>query len=72
MLTEKDIKKILIDKYNKKEFKFDKRTNQNFIEIINANFISNTGYTVTSHSALPVIPLSSRSRPLLSSALEGV
>lgn len=46
ILTENDIKKILIDKYNKKEFKFDKRTNQNFIEIINASFISNTGYIV--------------------------
>jgi thymidylate synthase len=46
MLNEKDIKKILIDKFNNKEFKFDKKTNQKFIEIINANFISNTGFIV--------------------------
>jgi thymidylate synthase len=46
MLNEKDIKKILIDKFNNKEFKFDKRTNQFFIEIINANFTSDTGFIV--------------------------
>ena len=46
MLNEKDIKKILIDKFNNKEFKFDKKTNQKFIEIINANFTSDTGFIV--------------------------
>ena len=46
MLNEKDIKKILIDKFNNKEFKFDKRTNQKFIEIVNANFTSDTGFIV--------------------------
>jgi thymidylate synthase len=46
MFNEKDIKNIFIDKFNNKEFKFDKKTNQNFIEIINANFISKTGYIV--------------------------
>jgi len=46
MLNEKDIKKILIDKFNNKEFKFDKKTNQFFIEIINANFTSDTGFIV--------------------------
>jgi thymidylate synthase len=46
MLTEKDIKNILIEKHNNKEFKFDIRTNQKFIEIVNANFISETGYIV--------------------------
>ena len=34
MLNEKDIKKILIDKFNNKEFKFDKKTNQFFIASI--------------------------------------
>lgn len=46
MLTENDIKKIFRKKYKNNEFKFDKRTNQKFIEIINANFISQTGYIV--------------------------
>ena len=46
MLNEKDIKKILIDKFNNKEFKFDKRTNQKFIEIVNASFTSDTGFIV--------------------------
>ena len=45
-MNEKDIKKILIDKFNNKEFKFDKKTNQFFIEIINANFTSDTGFIV--------------------------
>lgn len=45
-MTEKDIKKILIAKYKNNEFKFDKVKNQNFIEIVNANFISETGYIV--------------------------
>lgn len=46
MLTENDIKQELIKKWQNKEFKFDKKTNQNFIEIINANFISDTGFIV--------------------------
>ena len=46
MLNEKDIKEILRDKFNKKEFKFDKKTNQKFIEIINASFTSDTGFIV--------------------------
>ena len=46
MLNEKDIKEILRDKFNKKEFKFDKKTNQKFIEIVNANFTSDTGFIV--------------------------
>ena len=46
MINEKDIKKILIDKFNSKEFKFDKRTNQKFIEIVNASFTSDTGFIV--------------------------
>lgn len=46
MLNEKDIKKILIDKFNNKEFKFDKRTSQKFIEIVNASFTSDTGFIV--------------------------
>ena len=46
MLNEKDIKKILRDKFNKKEFKFDKKTNQKFIEIVNASFTSDTGFIV--------------------------
>ncbi len=46
MLNEKDIKKILIDKFNNKEFKFDKRTNQKFIEIVNASFTSDIGFIV--------------------------
>ena len=46
MINEKDIKEILRDKFNKKEFKFDKKTNQKFIEIVNASFISNTGFIV--------------------------
>lgn len=46
MRTENDIKQELIKKWQSKEFKFDKKTNQNFIEIINANFISDTGFIV--------------------------
>lgn len=46
MINEKDIKKILRDKFNKKEFKFDKKTNQKFIEIVNASFTSDTGFIV--------------------------
>lgn len=46
MLNEKDIKEILRDKFNKKEFKFDKKTNQKFIEIVNASFTSDTGFIV--------------------------
>lgn len=46
MQTENDIKQELIKKWQNKEFKFDKKTNQNFIEIINANFISDTGFIV--------------------------
>ena len=46
MRTENDIKQELIKKWQNKEFKFDKKTNQNFIEIINANFISDTGFIV--------------------------
>ena len=45
-MTEFDIKKIFRQKYQNKEFKFDKRTNQKFIEIENASFISETGYIV--------------------------
>ena len=44
--TEKDIKKLLREKLNNKEFKYDIKTGQNFIELINANFISQTGYIV--------------------------
>ena len=46
ILTEEDIKKELRNKYQNKEFKFDKRTNQKFIEIVNAHFDSVTGYIV--------------------------
>ena len=46
ILTEEDIKKELRKKYQNKEFKFDKRTNQKFIEIVNASFISETGYII--------------------------
>lgn len=46
MFNEKDIKEILRDKFNKKEFKFDKKTNQKFIEIVNASFTSDTGFIV--------------------------
>lgn len=46
ILTEEDIKKELRHKYQNKEFKFDKRTNQKFIEIVNAHFESVTGYIV--------------------------
>ena len=46
MRTENDIKQELIKKWQNKEFKFDKKTNQHFIEIINANFISDTGFIV--------------------------
>ena len=46
VLSEKEIKKLLKEKYNSKDFKFDTKTNQNFIELINANFESNTGYIV--------------------------
>ena len=46
VLSETDIKKIFIEKYNNKDFKFDKRTNQKFIEIENAAFESNTGYII--------------------------
>ena len=45
-MNELDIKKIFRQKYQNKEFKFDKRTNQKFIEIENASFISETGYIV--------------------------
>ncbi len=45
-MNEKDIKEILISKFHSNDFKFDKRTKQNFIEIVNANFISETGYIV--------------------------
>ena len=44
--TEKDIKKLLREKLNNKEFKYDTKTGQNFIELINANFESSTGYIV--------------------------
>ena len=40
VLSEKEIKKLLKEKYNSKDFKFDTKTNQNFIELINANFES--------------------------------
>jgi thymidylate synthase len=46
ILTETDIKKELRRKYQNKEFKFDKRTNQKFIEIVNAHFDSVTGFIV--------------------------
>ena len=36
VLSEKEIKKLLKEKYNSKDFKFDTKTNQNFIELINA------------------------------------
>jgi len=43
-MTEENIKDLLLEKYNNGEFKFDKKKNQKYIEIINANFISDTGY----------------------------
>jgi len=46
ILTEEDIKKEFRHKYQNKEFKFDRRTNQKFIEIVNASFISETGYII--------------------------
>ena len=45
-MTELDIKNLFKKKFQNKEFKFDKRTNQKFIEIVNANFISETGFIV--------------------------
>lgn len=44
MITENDIRELFIEKVNNKEFKFDKKTNQNFVEIVNASFTSDTGY----------------------------
>ena len=42
-MTELEIKEIFREKYKNKEFKFDKKTNQNSIEIVNASFISENG-----------------------------
>ncbi len=44
--TEEDIKKLFIKKYNNKEFKFDKKTSQKFIEIECASFEAITGYII--------------------------
>lgn len=44
--TEKDIKNEFRRKYQNKEFKFDKKKNQKFIEIVNAHFDSQTGFIV--------------------------
>ena len=46
ILTENDVKKMFWKKFKNKEFKFDKKTNQKFIELVNINFISETGYIV--------------------------
>ena len=46
VLIEKDIKKMFRKKFKNKEFKYDKKTNQNFIELVNVNFISETGFIV--------------------------
>ena len=46
MYTEAQIKNIFRHKFQNKEFKFDKKKNQKFIEIVNANFESETGYIV--------------------------
>ncbi len=43
-MTEENIKDLLLEKYNKGEFKFDEKKNQKYIEIVNANFISEIGY----------------------------
>ena len=45
-MNEEEIKQLFIKKYNNKEFKFDKVKQQNFIEIVNAHFISRTGYII--------------------------
>jgi thymidylate synthase len=45
-MNEEDVKNLLKEKYDNNEFKYDKKTNQKYIEIINANFISETGYIV--------------------------
>ena len=45
-MTELEIQEIFKEKYKNKEFKFDIKTNQHFIEIINAHFISQTGFIV--------------------------
>ncbi len=46
LYTEKEVKKLLIEKYKNKDFKFDKKSNQKFIELINVNFESIIGYIV--------------------------
>lgn len=45
-MTELYIKKMFRKKFKNKEFKYDKKTNQNFIELENVNFISETGFIV--------------------------
>ena len=42
VLSEKEIKKLLKEKYKSKDFKFDTKTHQNSIEHINAKQETNT------------------------------
>lgn len=53
MYNEEDIKDILCQKFTNKEFRFDKRTNQRFIEIVNANFIAYSEYIVYHDRMIP-------------------
>ena len=45
-MTQQDIKNIFRQKLAKHEFKYDKRTNQKFIEIVDAHFIASSEYIV--------------------------
>lgn len=53
MYSEQEIKEIFRNKLTNNEFKFDKRTNQKFIEIINANFIANSQWIVYHNHITP-------------------
>ena len=53
MYSEKEIKEIFQNKLTNNEFKFDKRTNQKFIEIINANFIADSQWIVYHNHITP-------------------
>lgn len=52
-MTQQDIKNIFRQKLANNEFKFDKRTNQKFIEITNASFIAKSEYIVYHNHITP-------------------
>lgn len=52
-MTQESIKELFRQKLANEEFKYDQRTNQKFIEIVNASFIAKSGYIVYHNHITP-------------------